>query len=352
MKYHIALTKINVDRLRTKSDREKTHRSDLLILAEYLNASLIEQQDYPIKPLDFIAARCAGTPANWSFARNISAKLGSDDLVFCPGEEIGIPLAIICGQRKSRPKIVVWMHRITGLRTRIVLKLFKLDNLIDLFVVSNLTNKQFLKSHLGISEARVLFLRHFVDDRYFTPGIGKPKKMRSLIMSVGLEYRDYQLLAKATADLDLDVKIAGFSQFQSRTAEYLPKAMPANMSNMKYSWSELIQLYHSADLVVVCLKPNTAAAGVTVLLEAMCCQKPVICTRTEGLKEYLQDKQAVMTVEPGNIGELKNAIIYLLEHPDVAKQMGDYALQLVRKKYNLDSQVKVLGNFIQTLENV
>ena len=346
MKYHIALTKINADRLSRESNQEKVHRSDLLLLAKNLNASLIKQQDYPIQALDRILAQFSGTPANWAFARAIADRLGENDLVFCPGEEIGIPLAAVCRRKKVRPKIVVWLHRITGLRTRVALKLFTLARSADLFVVTNLTNKEFLKSYLGISGERILFLRHFVDDRFFTPGTGKPKT-RSLIASIGLEFRDYQLLASATADLDLDVRIAGFSQFQSRTAKYLPQVMPANMSNKRYSWSGLIELYHSADLVIVCLKENTTAAGVTVLLEAMSCQKPVICTRTQGLKEYLEDERAVITVEPGNVEQLRKAILYLLEHQKEAERMGKYALQLIREKYNLDSQVEVLGDFIQ-----
>ena len=349
LNYHIVLTKINVDRISQKPNQEKVHRSDLLLLAQYLDASLIKQQDYPIKPLDRIAANFSATPANWAFARAIAKQLGSDDVVFCPGEEIGIPLATICDRQKIKPKIVVWLHRITGLRTRVALKLFRVANSVDLFVVSNLTNKEFLNTYLGVPLEKILFLKHFVDNLYFTPGTGGFPKPRSLIMSVGLEYRDYQLLAEATANLDLDVKIAGFSQFQSRTARYLPQVMPENMTNRRYSWSELIELYHSADLVVICLKENTTAAGVTVLLEAMCCQKPIVCTRTEGLKEYLQDEQAVMTVKPGNVEELRNAITYLLDRPEEAQQRAKRALQLARR-HNLDSQVKVLGDFIQTIE--
>jgi len=350
LKYHIVLTKINADRISQQSNQEKAPRSDLLLLAQYLNASLIKQQNYPIKLIDRIASNFSGTPANWAFARAIAKQLGSNDLVFCPGEEIGIPLATICDRQPDRPKIVVWLHRITGLRTRVTLKLFRVANSVNLFVVSNLTNKEFLKTYLDIPSEKILFLRHFVDDLYFTPGIGKFPKPRSLIMSVGLEYRDYELLAEATADLDLDVKIAGFSQFQSRTAKYLPQVMPENMTNQKYSWLELIELYRSADLVVVCLKDNTAAAGVTVLLEGMCCQKPIICTRTAGLREYLQNEQAVMTIEPGNAAELRNAIVYLLDRPEETRKRGKRALQLVQERHNLDSQVKVLGEFIQTLE--
>ena len=350
MNYYIVLTRINAERIRRESRKKsQTPRSDLLLLAESLNASLFKQHYYPIKLVDRIYAQFSGTPENWAFARSIAAQLKSDDIVFCPGEEIGIPLARVCGKSPENPKIVVWFHRITGLRTRVALKLFKIAKLVDLAVVSNLTNKNFLTSYLGMSERRILFLWHLIDSEYFIPKTSSAPKPRPIIMSVGLEYRDYQLLAAATAELNVEVKIAGFSQFQSRTAN-LPKVMPKNMSNQRYSLSALLELYHQADLVVICLQENTAAAGVTVLLEAMCCKKPIICTRTTGLDEYLSDEQAIMTVEPGDLLGLQKAILDLLEHPSEAQLRAERAYQLASKRHDLDRQVEVLADFIRTLE--
>ncbi len=351
MKYYIVLTKINAERIKKESLIPSQHqRFDLLLLAQSLNASLIEQGDYPIKLIDRIGAQFSGTPANWAFARFIATQVKPNDVVFCPGEEIGIPLAKVCSNRQERPKIVVWFHRITGLRTRITLKLFNIANLVDLSVVSNQINQDFLNNYLGLLDEQILFLWHLIDGKYFTPGTSFRQKSRPIIMSVGLEYRDYQLLAAATAELDVDVKIAGFSQFQSRTAEYLPKVMPQNMSNQRYSLSKLLELYHDADLMVICLKENTAAAGVTVLLEAMCCKKPIICTRTIGLQEYLNDEQAVMTVKPGDLVGLQTAILYLLNNPEEAKTRAERAYQLASKRHNLENQVEVLANFIRTAE--
>ena len=350
MKYYIVLTKINAERIRKESQkRSQVQRSDLLLLSQNLNASFIEQRDYPIRLVDRICAQLSSTPENWAFARSIAAQLKSDDIVFCPGEEIGIPLARVCSQSPENLKIVVWFHRITGLRTRVALKLFKIADLLDLAVVSNLTNKNFLKNYLGLLDKQILFLWHLVDGKYFAPETSSPKP-RSVVMSVGLEYRDYNLLAAATAELDVEVKIAGFSQFQSRTAN-LPKVMPRNMSNQRYSLSALLELYHQADLVVICLKENTAAAGVTVLLEAMCCKKPIICTRTTGLDEYLSNEQAIMTIEPGDLIGLQKAILYLLEHPEEAKFRAERAYQLASERHNLEQQVEVLANFIRTSES-
>ena len=352
-KYHIVLTRINAERIEKELSKQfDLPRTDLSLLARNLNASFIKQQDEPIKLIDRFNAKVFSTPENWAFARSIAARLTTNDVVFCPGEEIGIPLAAICNRKRKRPKILVWFHRITGLRTRVALKLFNIAKTVDLFLVSNSTNQNFLKNYLNLSKKKILFLWHPIDEEYFrsqTKDIHK-QKLRPVLMSLGLEYRDYKLLASATANLDLDVKIAGFSQFQSRTAKYLPKVMPQNMGNQKYSWSELLALYRKADMVVICLKENTAAAGVTVLLEAMCCKKPIICTSTEGIEDYLDDELAIISTKPGDAKELRQAILYLLDNPKEAQQRTERALQLVKKRHSLDRQVEVLAQFIRTIE--
>ena len=105
----------------------------------------------------------------------------------------------------------------------------------------------------------------------------------------------------------------------SRIAKNFPKLLPSNMTNQKYQWSELVRLYYDADLVVIPLKENQTAAGITVLLEAMACKKAIICVKTQGLADYLLDEEAIWTVHPGDIHGLRKAILYLLNNPQQAK---------------------------------
>ncbi|MGB5709925.1 MAG: glycosyltransferase family 4 protein [Waterburya sp.] len=301
-------------------------KSDFSLLAQSLNASFITPESYPIKLMDKVRANLAGTPENWAFARAIASQLKADDVVFCPGEEIGVPLAILCGGKKERPKVIVWFHRITGLRSRVVLKLFNIGRLVDLAVVSSLPNQIFLQNHLNLTDEQILFWWHPINTDYFASKISSsnknPQNPRPLVVSSGLERRDYSLLAAATGELDVDVKVAGFSQFQSRVAKNFPKVMPENMSNKKYSLPELVKLYHDADVVAICLRENDGTCGVTVLLEAMACRKPIVCTRTRGLSDYLDDEQAVMTIKPGDVAGLQKAILSFFQKKTLAFSDG------------------------------
>lgn len=351
MKYHIVLTKDTAERLKKESKPDtNVPRSDLKLLANHLDAFLIEQKSYKVKLIDKICAKLAGTAENWSFARYLTSQIDPDDAVFCPGEEIGIPFVAAFSSRKKRPKIVIWFHRITGLRTRLVLKLLKIAKFTDLAVVNTRPNEKFLHDYLKIPEDRVFFLRHSIDSNFFASSTTSSENNRPIIVSVGLEHRDYRPLAEATADLDVDVKVAGFSQFFSRQAETFPNVMPKNMTNKKYQLPELLQLYQDADIAVICLKENNGAAGITALLEAMSCKKPVVCVRTTGLAEYLTDDKAIMTVKPGDAEGLREAILHLLNNPEEAKLRAERAYKILQERHNLESQVKTLAKFIQTLE--
>ena len=350
MKYHIVLTSFTAKRIEKEyAEKQSSPRSDLSLLSQHLDASFLKPKSLTITQTDKFLAKLSSTRENWAYARDLSSRLGVNDIVFCPGEEIGIPLAYICHTKGKKPKIVVWFHRITGLRSRIALKLFKISRSVDLSVVSSRPNKKFLNSYLNIDRDRILFLSHSIDSNYFSPGLASAHKTKPIIVSVGLEQRDYRLLAAATEKLDVEVKVAGFSQFQSRIAKNFPQVMPHNMTNKRYQSSELMQLYYDADVIVIPLKENSGAAGITVLLEAMSCKKPIVCVRTKGLADLL-DENAVMTVKPGDAASLQKAILYLLNNPEEANLKAQRAYELIRQRHNLESQVKILANFIRTLE--
>lgn len=124
--------------------------------------------------------------------------------------------------------------------------------------------------------------------------------------------------------------------------------MPANMSCRFYEWSELLQLYRDADVVVVSLRDNLYAAGVTTLLEAMACRRPIVATRTEGLVDYLLDQDAIITVEPEDYMGLQKAILHLLNNPVEAEERAQKAYQIFLERYNLDNFVEVLAQSLES----
>jgi glycosyltransferase involved in cell wall biosynthesis len=72
-----------------------------------------------------------------------------------------------------------------------------------------------------------------------------------------------------------------------------------------------------------------------VIVEAMTMGKPIIATQVGGLKEILKDGETCLFVPPGNPGILAEKIIYLLQHKDEAKRLGDRA-KVESKKYDIN----------------
>ncbi|MBE9166914.1 glycosyltransferase family 4 protein [Pleurocapsales cyanobacterium LEGE 06147] len=348
MRYHIPLKKlIDLESISRETQIHQRPRFDIEMLRQRLGATFKMPESYPVSSLDKLRSKIAGDPKSWSFASVLASQLGRDDLIFCTGEDIGIPVATLCGAKQDRPKIAVFFHNIDRPRGRVALKLFHLAERIDLFIVNSRPQLNFLRRYLNLPDSRVLFFWHPIDCNFFSPGSPSPNKTRPVIASVGLEKRDYRLLAAATENLDVDVKISGFSSFTSVIKQAFPKKIPANMSRRFYKWSELVQLYRDADVVAISVRKNIYAAGATALLEAMACRRPIVAIRTEGLADYLSD--AIITVEPGDNLGLQEAILHLLNNPKEAEARAQKAYQLVLKRHKIEQYVEKLAQSLESL---
>ncbi|WP_322092387.1 glycosyltransferase [Paraburkholderia bannensis] len=73
-------------------------------------------------------------------------------------------------------------------------------------------------------------------------------------------------------------------------------------------------LYDWADIIVVPLRPNTHASGITVMLEAAALGKPMIVTKVGALDDYFDDK-AAFYIEPFNAEQLRDAVNALVDDP-------------------------------------
>jgi glycosyltransferase involved in cell wall biosynthesis len=67
----------------------------------------------------------------------------------------------------------------------------------------------------------------------------------------------------------------------------------------------------------------------TVAMEAMAMGKPVIGSCIGGLIDIVVDNETGLLVTPGDVSELKRAILYLLNDPQRREQMGNCARQRV-----------------------
>jgi len=80
----------------------------------------------------------------------------------------------------------------------------------------------------------------------------------------------------------------------------------------------------------------------TSLLEAMAVGKPVIATRVGGIPEVVKTNENGVLVEPSNVNELVDAIIYMLNNEERAKNMGEESAKIISEKFRLEIVVDEL----------
>jgi glycosyltransferase involved in cell wall biosynthesis len=277
----------------------------------------------------------------WAHARKILQQTAPTDTIYATGEDIGLPLAVLAKKRKNPPKLTCFIHNINRPRAKALLALHRPLKTIHTFFSNTDIQLDFLNIFHHIPQHRLILLPEQIDTQFFRP----PAELRTqdsrlatpLIVSVGLEQRDYKTLAAATHDLPVTVKISGFSKDARAMANAFPNPLPQNMTRQFYDWPALRALYHQATLVLVPVLENPYCAGLTAYLEAAACQKPVIISRTSGLNPLLTREadiqNACLTVPPQDPQALRAAIQSLLENPARAAQLATTAHATVHSSH-------------------
>lgn len=82
--------------------------------------------------------------------------------------------------------------------------------------------------------------------------------------------------------------------------------------------------------------------GNTKIFEEMMAGLPVVCTDFVLWREFVDRYHCGICVDPDNAEEVANAIRYLLDHPDEARQMGENGRRAVREEFNWGVEEKKL----------
>ncbi len=143
------------------------------------------------------------------------------------------------------------------------------------------------------------------------PTFGYERGTRPLrLLSLGNDvHRDWETLIEAVeGDEAAEVRVATnlsykhnlpLTRFADNSGQLRVKALG--------TLDEIREAYDWADIVVVPLRPNKHAAGITVVLEAVAAGKPVIATDTGGLRCYFDDDE-VCYVPPRDAEALAAAV--------------------------------------------
>lgn len=80
----------------------------------------------------------------------------------------------------------------------------------------------------------------------------------------------------------------------------------------------------------------------TKTLEYMACGKPVVSSDVSLIADIIREANCGILVDPYDANDHASAILYLLEHPDEARKMGENGRKAVLEKYNWEAESKKL----------
>ena len=153
-------------------------------------------------------------------------------------------------------------------------------------------------------DKRVEFLRFGIDHDVLSPPALRKSGSVVRILALGRDmHRDWETLIEAVRGWEgCEVCIGAKTINRKAVASAGNISLVAPDSKAKVS-----ELYRWADVVILPLKPNFHASGITVLEEAALFGVPVIATDTGGLQAYFSTDE-VRYVPPGNVPAMRKAI--------------------------------------------
>jgi glycosyltransferase involved in cell wall biosynthesis len=272
----------------------------------------------------------------------------SFDIVVTDGEHIGIPLALMLKAASLPIPHVTIGHRLSARKKRPFFRVLGAHSHISRIVLHSHRQWELASAGLGIPPDRLTLLPYHVDTAFWRP---QPVAEERLVVSAGLEHRDYPTLFRAVEGMDIQVVIGAASYWarRPRTAESAPP--PPNVQIGAYDYVALRALYARAAVVVVPLVETDFQAGVTTILEAMAMGKAVVVTHTQGQTDVVEDRRATTRgdrprtrppgmlkrlaqeagidlapsgcyVMPGDAAALRATLQYLLDDPGERHRLG------------------------------
>jgi hypothetical protein len=279
-------------------------------------------------------------PKSWRLAREIQLRSSEYDAVVTWGERLSF--AMLLQQRLASVKKphIAMMYQFE--KTNIKVPLIALKRNLHAVITWSSVQRRALIEKIGYPSERVYLIRHYVDQVFYSPRLME----EDMICAAGAEMRDYATLKEAVrgtgvrchvaADL---VRIPGrFRLLNDRRVPVgkIGARSDTNLTEGRMSLTELRNLYARSRFVVVPLLPSDTDNGVTVILEAMAMGKPVICSRTRGQVDVIQEGLTGLYVPIGDAAALRTAILALWNDPQRAQKMGRNARAYIEKYHTLE----------------
>ncbi len=218
-----------------------------------------------------------------------------------------------------------------------------------IIAVSDFTRRELLK-YYKVKEAKIRVIHNGVDVNKFKPAADRLKAKAELgfnpedkaILSVGRLYarkglftliESMSLVTRKFENAKFIIAGKGLSNEMNKLVSYAAKlGVKDNIVFTGYFPDrKLPRLYQAADIFAFSTFYENLPFAV---LEALSTELPVVTTRVGGIPEMIADGNNGFLVESSNPKELADRILYCLEHPAVASEMGLRARKIIENNFD------------------
>lgn len=202
-------------------------------------------------------------------------------------------------------------------------------------IISNVTTKKFkpaVFSNNNSNEKFIIFCSGII-------GVGDRGIEETVIAlkDVAAKYRDVELM------------IVGKYCANNTQMKWLEDFTTQNNIKIKFvdfvPYNDLIAYISKSNACLVLNKPicySYVISSPQKQFEYMACGKPIIASNLKEIAKIVNEEKCGIVVDPSSPIDIANAIIYLIEHPEEAKKMGENGRKAVEEKYNWEIMEKRL----------
>lgn len=278
-------------------------------------------------PLNFIISRMFKK-------RIISMAFGSDFL-------LGRPLSLKSYYYRNLDKIIL-----IGNEMRLLIKKIHKLNDEKLEIIRVGINIEDVKINQSRKELRKEF--KIPEDQFIILCVGRhtPRKKFDLVIKAINEIR------KSRPAIDLMCYLIGEGQ-ETRNLKKLTKNLKLE-NNIKFlgfcDFNLRNKFYKLSDLFImpsISNKNSVEGFGI-VFLEANYHKIPVIGTATGGIKDAIVDNETGLLIKPNDLNDLIEKIIYLYDHEEFRKELGENGHRRVVQEYLWDKIIMDYHNLFQS----
>ena len=177
------------------------------------------------------------------------------------------------------------------------------------------------------------------------------KPVKILYLGSYEKFKGPQILLQALSKIKLDYKANFYGS--GSLEKWMKNFVKENdlsgkiKINRKVSYDEIPRLYQEHDILV--FPSLIGEAFGRIVIEAMAAGNPVIASRIGGVVDIVGDRKTGFLVEAGNVDELRNAIIKLIDKPELREKMGAEGRIVAKERY---VGKRIAGKVIKVYENV